>query len=128
MEEAAKAQLSQHIGRNLGPFLLGWVSLPTQRSLMQPDRRWIVDAVLFGVMLHQLVLWFANFQTERLYIKITVVRRSPCRPGSSGGGQPLSLAMDGAPLGHYHGVRAVLRVDGLCQRLWPVCPVYQHEK
>ncbi|KAK1928069.1 hypothetical protein DB88DRAFT_63929 [Papiliotrema laurentii] len=57
MEEAAKAQLSQHIGRNLGPFLLGW----------------IVDAVLFGVMLHQLVLWFANFHTERLYIKITVL-------------------------------------------------------
>ena len=34
MEEAAKAQLSQHIGRNLGPFLLGWVSLPTQRNLI----------------------------------------------------------------------------------------------
>ena len=43
----------------------------------QADRRWILDAMLFGVMMHQVVLWFSNFKGERLYIKITVVRPEP---------------------------------------------------
>lgn len=55
--------------------------------------RWVIDFTLFGIMLHQAILWSANWKTERLFSKIIVVRAVTYIPStpSVSDDPPLSL-------------------------------------
>jgi hypothetical protein len=72
-EEAAKAVLSTNLGINMGSYILGTLPLSFLYAIAECCIGLWLDAVLFGVMIQQLINWATYATTERWVIRFIVV-------------------------------------------------------
>ena len=73
MEAGAMAQMSKDVNQNLGCYILGSVVLNSVYTVCLSDVSFTLDYVLFGVMVHQAMIWAPNIPSERKFVVVVAV-------------------------------------------------------